>query len=446
MEPTGRNDPCPCGSGKKYKKCCLLKLPAGPSENAIRSKLVAKLIVMSRDRFRSEVERAYDSYWEESDPEALLEAEALEIADANFLEWVIHDWRIESDGNKTMVEICLETVPTLAAEEKIVLHKMRDSVLSLYEVVEVYPDEGLLLDDLLLGGRFRVKEKLGTRTLKRWDIFAARLYFMDGAYVIGGNLYAYPVREKEAIRRTFKSLHKDYKKQCPDGTLREVLKLNGHWFNYIWRDLVEHPFRPEIVNKSGDPFVLSTALFEIRNEAGVLAGLKGIGDIEEDERGVYHWLDEGTGDAMRTLLGTIRIKQGNLSLECVSRRRLESGKALLLARLGDSIAHKADTFQDPWQAIKALPPKRQKMKSGIPREVEQKLYHEYMRKHYEKWIHENIPALNGKTPLEAVKTRAGKEKVLNLLKQFENSEERRKAEDGVYFDTAWLWEKLGLDR
>ncbi len=23
--PTGRNDPCPCGSGKKHKKCCLLK-------------------------------------------------------------------------------------------------------------------------------------------------------------------------------------------------------------------------------------------------------------------------------------------------------------------------------------------------------------------------------------------------------------------------------------
>lgn len=22
-EKVGRNDPCPCGSGKKYKKCCL---------------------------------------------------------------------------------------------------------------------------------------------------------------------------------------------------------------------------------------------------------------------------------------------------------------------------------------------------------------------------------------------------------------------------------------
>ena len=25
MSKIGRNDPCPCGSGKKYKKCCLNK-------------------------------------------------------------------------------------------------------------------------------------------------------------------------------------------------------------------------------------------------------------------------------------------------------------------------------------------------------------------------------------------------------------------------------------
>jgi uncharacterized protein YecA (UPF0149 family) len=27
----GRNDPCPCGSGKKYKKCCMLKDQQGAS-------------------------------------------------------------------------------------------------------------------------------------------------------------------------------------------------------------------------------------------------------------------------------------------------------------------------------------------------------------------------------------------------------------------------------
>lgn len=27
MKKIGRNDPCPCGSGKKYKYCCLNKPP-----------------------------------------------------------------------------------------------------------------------------------------------------------------------------------------------------------------------------------------------------------------------------------------------------------------------------------------------------------------------------------------------------------------------------------
>lgn len=28
----GRNDPCPCGSGKKYKKCCVSKSEITPSD------------------------------------------------------------------------------------------------------------------------------------------------------------------------------------------------------------------------------------------------------------------------------------------------------------------------------------------------------------------------------------------------------------------------------
>jgi hypothetical protein len=30
----GRNDPCPCGSGRKYKRCCLGRVPAPPTEAA----------------------------------------------------------------------------------------------------------------------------------------------------------------------------------------------------------------------------------------------------------------------------------------------------------------------------------------------------------------------------------------------------------------------------
>jgi len=31
MNKTGRNDPCPCGTGNKYKRCCLPKDQAADS-------------------------------------------------------------------------------------------------------------------------------------------------------------------------------------------------------------------------------------------------------------------------------------------------------------------------------------------------------------------------------------------------------------------------------
>jgi tetratricopeptide (TPR) repeat protein len=34
MDKAGRNDPCPCGSGKKYKKCCLPMHEADESQRA----------------------------------------------------------------------------------------------------------------------------------------------------------------------------------------------------------------------------------------------------------------------------------------------------------------------------------------------------------------------------------------------------------------------------
>jgi len=36
MQKVGRNDPCPCGSGKKYKKCC--------EEKHLRKKINAQLL------------------------------------------------------------------------------------------------------------------------------------------------------------------------------------------------------------------------------------------------------------------------------------------------------------------------------------------------------------------------------------------------------------------
>ena len=39
MPKTGRNDPCPCGSGKKYKQCCLETDRTAEFAPAVRQRL-----------------------------------------------------------------------------------------------------------------------------------------------------------------------------------------------------------------------------------------------------------------------------------------------------------------------------------------------------------------------------------------------------------------------
>lgn len=45
MEKTGRNEPCPCGSGLKHKKCCALKGKRTPLSLRIVAGVVAILLV-----------------------------------------------------------------------------------------------------------------------------------------------------------------------------------------------------------------------------------------------------------------------------------------------------------------------------------------------------------------------------------------------------------------
>lgn len=66
---TGRNDPCPCGSGKKYKHCCLEKDQAAEHAKFARAAAAAAAATAARQREREDRLKALD--------------EARELADAS---------------------------------------------------------------------------------------------------------------------------------------------------------------------------------------------------------------------------------------------------------------------------------------------------------------------------------------------------------------------------
>jgi hypothetical protein len=285
---TGRNDPCPCGSGKKYKKCCLsagyVEKGAG-REDAIRAKVVQDLQTFFNKNFAEQLGRAYITFWGDFEPEKHLNDATLPLADINFMEWVVHDYIIDEENQKTLIDLYTKSARKLSIDEHKVLTMMKNSVISLYEVQEVFPEKGFLLKDLLLGGECDVREKSATRSARKWDILAARLLYVDGICILSGAVYPYHLRQKERILEEVRKSFDDYRLDFPEDTLDIYLKFNSEMFNYFWYDIVKNPPQLTLATTSGEPFLLSKAIFEIKDKQTAIDGLKKIKGFEQDKNG-----------------------------------------------------------------------------------------------------------------------------------------------------------------
>ncbi|HTU61723.1 MAG TPA: SEC-C metal-binding domain-containing protein, partial [Polyangiales bacterium] len=86
MPKTGRNEPCPCGSGKKYKHCCLPK-----NEEAERIAFAERKAVAEQEQ--RERERAVADHL--AHVEAQLDEDASLADDSNAVIELVHTGRLE---------------------------------------------------------------------------------------------------------------------------------------------------------------------------------------------------------------------------------------------------------------------------------------------------------------------------------------------------------------
>ena len=59
----GRNDPCPCGSGKKYKKCCLKQYQTDPTISNSEIAILANNIQKKCIAEHGDNEKAAKEFW-----------------------------------------------------------------------------------------------------------------------------------------------------------------------------------------------------------------------------------------------------------------------------------------------------------------------------------------------------------------------------------------------
>ncbi|MFH0903365.1 MAG: SEC-C metal-binding domain-containing protein, partial [Pseudomonadota bacterium] len=175
----GRNEPCHCGSGRKYKQCCLDRDrdrdSAAPRYTARdRESAFAKLERFSDEVVGGESDLAYDELFDDRhanmpDLDEKLEASSDDVLDM----WFWFDRPLD-DGGSLVVDRLLAEDRSIADGERCFLELARGTCMRLYEIVDVCPGVSLTMRDVFDNATVTVQEK-GSRQLKRADIVAARI-------------------------------------------------------------------------------------------------------------------------------------------------------------------------------------------------------------------------------------------------------------------------------
>jgi hypothetical protein len=454
MPDPGRNDPCPCGSGQKYKKCCL------PREEAARA--AERPRVTARDTVMPNVLRfAYSSqfdgdhavadrlFWadtldgvDEREAGDLVESEDAQV---KYNAWFV--WDLDIEDTTTVADMFLEQRGrTLDAAERAYVERMRRSCLSLYQVDSVDRGRGVALRDLLTKESVFVHERLGSEQIVPSDLLAARVVpNEDGLPMFEGGLYLYDVADKAALLAELKRYRRKYTRRFPGSDHVGFLKRHGMIFNWWWVTRVVFRPMPALTTADGDEVVLAKSVFDVPDPVALRAALDAAPEAERDDEDehVYTWGEDATG--FRRILGTLRIEGERLRLETMSRNRDARGREWL-ARIAPGIAFRATALESVGSVLERTRAAEPQGDDHLEPDVKTQLEREMMDAHYRRWLDEPVPALANATPRAAAASRRLRPLLIDLLREFDNRYQHAIRRGIQAYDTSWLWEALGVSR
>jgi hypothetical protein len=462
IEKIGRNESCLCGSGKKYKRCCLstantqelLDFTWRKLRKTEGSVVDSHLMRYMKDKLPKEIigEAIVDFY-----PNELPQEMDEDILFNNFfMPWLLFNWIPDDDfdiplerydAELTIAENYLNNYKDrLSPIEKRFIETIIKTHYSYYSVLDVVLEKSITVKDVLLGTTHLIKECEGTRQLKRGDIIFSRILTLDEQSIfIGMAPFIIPSGYHTNIIDFKKWLIKENSDEALTVTvLRNPLEFELiDCFFKIINELFNKPM-PTLLNTDDELFQFSKSQFKVsitpEEAAKKLMPLTlskklddFLDDVEYDKSGQIvkiklPWLKRGNKKQKNwdnTVMGHITIKTGKLILETNSEERTKKGKAVLNKHLGDNIHFQQTLIETPEQKMKSVPEQRES--NNMPTELLespefQKQIQEMARSHWENWFNEPIPALDDKTPREAAKTAEGKERLEALLLHYERSD------------------------
>ena len=343
---------------------------------------------------------------------------------------------------------------------------LRDTPVSLYEVSKVKPGKSMVLKDLLGDAKpVTVLEGSATQSLKQWDRIVVRVIAENDAHVISGALLAF---SKEAVTFLFDGLsavlniERDAELSLSSSQLLKCAPIfTSAWlFTTLPRVLSED--MPELINADGDDIMFHDLRFPFATsvkQKDVSAFLNEVNGFVPDGARCWAWLaPHGNkastgGDALmldsqtdgRTVLGHLELKGKSLLINVNSSARAEKVRELVMKAAGEHLKQPLTTIRTVEQMMAEEQDDLDLEDADeIPPEIARQIVQEHMDQHYRETLNAPIPALGGKSPHQAVRSKAGRAKVVDWLKTLENNSAKHRNDAIEEYDFGWMWEELGL--
>lgn len=456
MSDPGRNDPCPCGSGKKYKRCCLERERGEERSSGGRDLSVSRAVRWLHQHHGEAVEEAVRAEFfgalssEEKQRLARLPQDVSAMLETNLNEWLLAEGGVEIDGRRQrFVDLVLGPGgPLLDAEARLWLEALSREPLALWELQDVRPGVGFTAIGVLTDtpAPCWVVERSGSRQLDRWSLLGARLIPHGDHWLMSGAAYLFRREELSALREEHRRAHEFLRDHGASAAAKQ--RAEGQVIRALWLgQLVAPVVLPDLRDAAtGEPLLFVTDHYRVRDWKQLEEILARQSDVEGDRKEGWTRFEEIDDERRRALLH-LNLGRGD-RLEAVARTlgAGDRGRTWFQGLARECVEHVTRELSDPKalaEEARAHPERPRPAQAPMTTELMQTVY----RSVYADWADKPVPNLGGKTPREASRTAAGRQKVVELLKLYETGEHQQARQQGREpASLEFLWQEVGLSR
>ena len=465
MATSGRNAPCPCGSGRKHKQCCLRRAQEQRRVGRATEAVWARLQEWTIANHPEHLEAAID--------ELVGNERRITPETGDLLCSYVHLDR-QLPGGGTPLERFAE-LSALDDVERAAARTLTQARLGLWRVRAVEPGLSIDLEEVVGDRVVRVHSQNVSRGTARWDVLLGRV--IEGAqdHELWGPAAIFTAAEEEEIVAEVERLA-DERSIPPSAVFRscaaELLRFRPP----------SRTIPPSFFTFEGDEVVAAYARWVLADDEAPVAlerhpDLVDVADTEDGEGICLEWTaprtelaarrpelplravllestpvfvdpDERsvTGDSSRIGLGTFELRPRELTFAAISAQRLDGAIALV----AETIGSRARLVERRVESLEAAPPSgqrpgvRRSSEETIPTEIRDAVVGGLIGARARRMLDEPDPRFDGLTPREAARSPRHRPAVERWLRTLENTAARGGAAVEAAPDVGMLREELSM--